>query len=80
MTEPRKPKVIPHWIVSQGSNGTTRYERVDFIPNGSDVLADEIEGMTARKAAAVLGEMYDSVQVLPKGGRLHRGLILCSNN
>ena len=52
-----------HWIIYEGSPpGCTVYERVDYVPTGSRVLAEEIDGKPKAQAVRVLESMFDRVK------------------
>ena len=53
-----------HWVVSKSTDrrGTYwQYDRVSFIPRGSLVLADELDGLSPRDAVRLLKKKYVSV-------------------
>ena len=50
-----------HWIVHEEHNGCAMYERVDYVPTGSRVLAEEIDGKPKAQAIQILEQMFDRV-------------------
>ena len=51
-----------HWIIHEEHKGCTMYERVDYVPTGSRVLAEEIDGKPKAQAVAILESMFDRVK------------------
>ena len=61
-----------NWHVIHDGN-CVKYLPIEGTPTGSRVLADEIAGLTKRKAVKVLEAMYSYVKAFPSG------VIICRN-